>query len=270
MRLISELWKDIGIYKGIDYTGIYEISSKGRFRSLDRTIIDKRGGVRLYEGKEMIPFPDSSGYMKVTICKNGKVHEARINCLVAIAFIPNPNNLPQVNHIDEDKANNDVNNLEWCTCKDNINHGTHNERVGIGHRKAIVQLNLSGDFVKEWKCIKDVEQENFNKEAVSMCAYKKRKTSGGYIWMFKNKYNNLTKDELRDIVSWVNDKKSPIRIVQLNNDGNVIKVWESANSICKNGISLKKVERCLNGTLETYLNSKWMYLEDYEKLNYNY
>lgn len=270
MRLISELWKDIGVYKGVDYTGMYEISSKGRFRSLDRIIIDKRGKKHLLVGKEMIPFPDSSGYMKVTICKNGKAHEARINCLVAIAFIPNPNNLPQVNHIDENKSNNDVNNLEWCTCKENINHGTRNERAGIGHRKAIVQLNLSGDFIREWKCIKDVEQYGFAKEAVSMCAYGKRRTSGGYIWMFKDKYNNSTKDEILDIVSWANDKKFPIKIVQLNNDGKVIKVWDSANSIYKSGISIKKVTRCLNGELETYMDSKWIYLSDYERLNPDY
>ena len=270
MRLISELWKDIGVYKGVDYTGMYEISSKGRFRSLSRTIIDKRGYKYFYKGKEMIPFPNTFGYMKVTICKNGKVHEARINCLVAIAFIPNPNNLPQVNHIDENKSNNDVNNLEWCTAKENCNHGTHNERVGIGHRKAIVQLNLNGDFIREWKCIKDVEQAGFIKDAVSMCACGKRKTSSGYIWLFKDKYDNLTKDELQSIISWVNDKKFPIKIVQLNNDGKVIKVWDSANSIYKSGISIKKVTRCLNGELETYMDSKWIYLSDYERLNPDY
>lgn len=263
MRLISELWKDIGVYKGVDFTGMYMISSKGRFKSLDRTITDKSGRIYHIKGKEMIPFPNSFGYMKVTICKNSKMYEARINCLVALAFIPNPNNLPQVNHIDEDKSNNDVNNLEWVTCKENCNHGTHAERVGIGHRKSVVQLSMNGKFIKEWRCIKDAEEYGFTKGGISQVVSGHRKTSGGFIWMYTEKYKNISQEELSKIVEEVKKAPIPKKVVQMDNNGNVVKVWDSLGSVKDGGFSIKTTMRCIKGKIDTYMGYKWCYLKDY-------
>ena len=103
-----EEWRDI---KG--YEGKYKISSYGKVKSL-----------KYKDEKLLRPSYDKDGYKQVILYNNGKGKKWFIHRLVAIHFLPNPNNLPQVNHKDEDKANNAVENLEWCTCKYNINYGT--------------------------------------------------------------------------------------------------------------------------------------------------
>ena len=104
------------------YEGLYEVSNIGRVRSVDRFYY------RLHKGKVLSPTKDRYGYLTVTLNCNGKSKTIKIHRLVAQAFLPNPDNLPQVNHKDEDKTNNNVDNLEWCTAKYNVNFGTRQER----------------------------------------------------------------------------------------------------------------------------------------------
>ena len=111
-----EIWKDV---KG--YEGLYQVSNKGRIKSLNYRRTGKEGILQ--------HSLDSYGYLKVTLHKNGKQKYFRIHRLVAEAFIPNVNDLPEVNHIDENKENNHVENLEWCDRKYNNNYGSRNERA---------------------------------------------------------------------------------------------------------------------------------------------
>lgn len=108
-----EEWKDI-----IDYEGMYQVSSEGRVKSL------KYGKERILK-----PASETGGYLQITLLKNGKSKHYRIHRLVANAFIPNIENKPEINHIDEDKTNNNVMNLEWSTREENCNYGTHNTRI---------------------------------------------------------------------------------------------------------------------------------------------
>ena len=108
-----EEWKDI---KG--YEGIYQISNKGRVKSL-----------KFNKENILIPAKHNRGYLFINLCKNGKVKKYLIHRLVAEAFLPNPDNLPQVNHKDENKLNNNVENLEWCSNKYNVNYGSRNEKA---------------------------------------------------------------------------------------------------------------------------------------------
>jgi len=114
---VEEIWKDIS-----NYEGKYEVSNLGRVRSLS------------YNGTGEIKFLKQStnkrGYKRVGLCKNGKMKNCYVHRLVAITFIPNPNNHKEVNHKDENPANNNVNNLEWCTSEYNNNYGTRNKRAG--------------------------------------------------------------------------------------------------------------------------------------------
>ena len=121
----NEEWKPIIIEKnGIlyDYTGLYEVSNLGRVRSLDRTSSDGR----VLKGKILKLRLINNGYLRVGLNKDGRGQIFfRVHRLVATAFVPNPDNLPVVNHKDEDKSNNCVSNLEWCTQKHNIQYSSH-------------------------------------------------------------------------------------------------------------------------------------------------
>lgn len=119
-----EIWKDI---KG--YEGLYQVSNLGRIKSLERTIEVKTKHSTCRTIKERILKPEkckSTQYLYVNLNKFGNVKHCTVHRLVAEAFIPNPDNLPQINHLDENRSNNCADNLEWCTNKHNCNYGKHN------------------------------------------------------------------------------------------------------------------------------------------------
>lgn len=116
---MNEYWKEI---KGFE--GLYEISSTGKVRSLDKVVLCRAGKTRIIKGKELI-LTKNCGYLMIVLHKDHKAFSRLVHRMVAEAFIPNPNNYPQVNHKDEDKTNNNVENLEWCSCEYNNNYGSH-------------------------------------------------------------------------------------------------------------------------------------------------
>lgn len=119
----NEVWKDCKHYEGL-----YQVSNYGRVRSVERTITDVCGRTRTLKGCYIYQFTRNDGYLTVNLSKFGRHKTELVHRLVAMAFIPNPDNKPQVNHKDEDKQNNYVENLEWATEKENINYGTRIER----------------------------------------------------------------------------------------------------------------------------------------------
>ena len=118
-----EIWKD---YK--DYEGLYQASNLGRMRSLDRWV-SKNGSMQFIKGRILKLRTDKCGYLHVVLSKNNKVKAYLVHRIIAETFLPNTDNLPQVNHKDENKLNNVVSNLEWCTHEYNVNYGTRNERM---------------------------------------------------------------------------------------------------------------------------------------------
>lgn len=117
---MKEIWRDI-IIDGEDYSGLYQVSNLGRVKSLDR-IVTRSDGIKCrYEGKILTPNKDKDSYLLVRIRNENKQTLKRVNRLVATAFLPNPDNLPQVAHIDGNRQNNIVTNLRWSTIKDNVN-----------------------------------------------------------------------------------------------------------------------------------------------------
>lgn len=118
---MEEIWKDI---KG--YEGYYQVSNLGNVRSLDRKI-----GSRILKGRGVKAVTDKDGYLMAHLSRNGKATYFRIHRLVAISFIQNKENLKEINHKDENKTNNRVDNLEWCTTRYNINHGSRNAKVSL-------------------------------------------------------------------------------------------------------------------------------------------
>lgn len=133
----SEVWKDVP-----DYEGYYQVSNKGNVRSVDRVKCD---GIRM-KGITRKQHADSCGYMLVALSKDGKQKHLSVHRLVALAFIPNPDNLPQVNHKDEVRNHNNVENLEWCSIIYNQNYGHRRERSsasskGENNARAILSAN---------------------------------------------------------------------------------------------------------------------------------
>lgn len=118
---MEEIWRDI---KG--YEGKYQVSNLGRVKSLERT---DNNNHKVKE-KELKIISDKDQYSIINLYQNGKNKTCRIHRLVASAFIPNPNNYPVINHKDENRTNNRIDNLEWCTSKHNNNYGSHNKKVG--------------------------------------------------------------------------------------------------------------------------------------------
>ena len=119
-----ELWKWIP-----GWEGYYMASTHGRIKSVDRYVGHPKGGQRLLKGKVLKQSTDKDGYKGVYLMRDGKGYNYKVHRLTAIAFIPNPNNWPQVNHKDENPANNFYKNLEWCTQQYNNNYGTHNKKI---------------------------------------------------------------------------------------------------------------------------------------------
>lgn len=166
----EEIWKDI---KG--YEGIYQVSNLGKVKSLTRNSLNNSNT----KDRLLKQGVTKKGYASVTLCKDKVRRTYRVHRLVAEAFIPNHENKPQVNHIDEDKTNNRDDNLEWMTNKENRNHGTAIKRMCITNSKPIIctKGNIKEKYASQKEfCLKYALSRGHVSEAISG----KRKTVGGW------------------------------------------------------------------------------------------
>lgn len=197
--MITEIWKPV-----VGYEGLYEVSNLGRVKSLGNTRKCSR-----FKGIVTIMKQEVSkvGYYRVSLRKEGKYKHWGVHRLVAIAFLPNPNNLPVVNHKDENPKNNCVDNLEWCTQQYNITYGTAKKRqvaafkksnvdkchyykglatknrLKVGsYEKPVHQIDpVTGEIIQTFRCIREAER-SFNTKHVSSVINGRRRTAKGYFW----------------------------------------------------------------------------------------
>lgn len=147
--------------------------------------------------KKLKPRKSKNGYYSVYLYKDGKGYSKLIHRLVAETFIPNPKKLSQVNHINGDKTNNNINNLEWISPANNIRHAIKNNLINRdkllnttkimsqNNKKTVLQFDLEGEFIAEYNSAKEAAMLN-NLSNVGACCRGKYKTAGGYIWRYKN------------------------------------------------------------------------------------
>lgn len=190
---MKEVWKDIE-----GYEGLYQVSNLGRVKSLKRKRYDINNKKIIYENKiKIIKGQDTKkGYLLVRLYKNNCYTIKSIHRLVAEAFIPNPDNLPQVNHKDENVANNIVSNLEWCTNEYNINYGSRLKRVSESmkgkNNKSVCQYDMNGNLIKTFDSITIAGKElNISDSGISQCCKNKLKSFHNYIWKYKGDDNNV-------------------------------------------------------------------------------
>ncbi len=192
VNMENEIWKDV-----VGYEGFYQVSNYGNVKSLKR--IDNNNHVV----NERILKQANSNYKIVSLCKNGIANNYNIHRLKAIAFIPNPQNKPYVNHRDGVKSNNGYNidgkdNLEWCTAKENSHHANNmglnpnpkpmDGKYGSDHvaAKAIIQCDLDGNEIESFGSIIEASQETkICRTGINSACLGKRNKAGGFVWKYK-------------------------------------------------------------------------------------
>lgn len=239
-QIITEEWRAIPNYEE------YEVSNLGRVKRLayDKPVC----GGSLQHCKERILALQSRkhGYQAVMLSKNSKVKSFLVHRLVAFAFIPNPKNLPHINHKDENPSNNHVSNLEWCNQKYNSNYGTSKERIALKLKngvlsKPVEQYDKEGNFICDYpSAIEASRTLNLNVSGIVACCNGSKKYShcGGFQWKYKDSdktINNILK-----------------KIIQYTKSEKVIGIYNDTTEASKNtGVSRTSIANCLSGLSKT-------------------
>lgn len=182
---MEEVWKPIA-----GYEDLYEVSSEGRVKSLVRFVNRKNGRKQFVKEKIIIQHDNGKGYCRVRLAKNGKNKAYAVHRLVAFSFIPNPKQLREVNHIDEDKSNNTVENLEWCDRVYNMNYGTIKSRSALANSTPIIQVDVDGKIIREWvSCAEAARQLGIHYQNIDQCVRGNIKQIKGYMFQHPDKEN---------------------------------------------------------------------------------
>lgn len=166
-----EFWMDIP-----GYEGLYQASTYGRVRSHK----SKR-----YKGRILSPAKSNNGYSHIILAKEGVHKTWNVHRLVALTFLPNPKNLPVVNHKDEMRDNCRVENLEFCTVQYNTNYNDAIQKSNARKRIPVIQETIDGTFVRRYDSIAETRAYGFNKKLVSLVCRNRLKATGGYVFRFE-------------------------------------------------------------------------------------
>lgn len=251
---MEEIWKEIE-----GFEGDYYVSNFGKVKSLknNREILLKFG-------------KDRQGYLICSLCLHGKPHGKRVHRLVAQAFIPNPDNLPQVNHKDENITNNRVDNLEWCTQYYNLFYGNANQRridrihdLSNKMKKSVDQYDLDGNLIATYNGMREAcRQNNINEricQGMIECCKGRQKIFQGFVWRYSGepflKYDVPTKENP------LSQSLKPV--YQYDKCGNFLQRWRSiADAARAVGVDDGTISRCCKHKQKTSKGYIWEFADE--------
>lgn len=185
-------------YQVPGYEGLYEFSMPNKIKSLERTIGHRFGGQRKYKGCMVVPLKDGHGYLRVIIAKDGVKRYFSLHRMIAMIFIPNPENKPCVNHINGNVLDNSIENLEWVTHSENNQHA-----FDIGLRKApwagktgklnpssirVSQFSLDGELIRIFDSFADIKRDiGFSTQYIRNVCRGKLEKANGFKWKYTDK-----------------------------------------------------------------------------------
>lgn len=261
--MIEEVWKDI-----VGYEGYYQVSNLGEVKSVDRYVatVGNPSGRRLVKGRILNQskrtIKHEQGYCFVSLSKDNIATTYAVHRLVAQAFIPNPDNLPFINHKDEDKQNNNVDNLEWCTVAYNNSYGTARERGGKKKSIPVVKFGLDGCLIKRYKSLAAAAKEEYVTKGnlANVCVNRNgKKTLNGFIFMYEKDYLE------NGFVGYNNSKLK--KVEQYDLDGNYIRTFDSvklayASTGCTTANGAANITAVCKGRQKSAYGYKWKYVDD--------
>lgn len=220
----DEIWRDIA---GFD--GAYAISNYGRIKSFERTIPCKgknNSDSYVVVHEKILHLGDNGhGYLIANLSSSNKTNIFYVHRLVATAFIPNPQQLPTVNHKDENKSNNKVSNLEWASYQYNNNYGTAKQRsrqtiIKSGYATPIDMYDLQGNFIKHYDCSYDMEKDGISRRAALNVCSGRNRSYHGFVFVFAG-------EEFRYREANHHIKGQKRKVIKKDHDGNVVFVYDS-------------------------------------------
>lgn len=216
--MAKEIWKDIPCYEGI-----YQVSNKGRVKSLDRIVVRKDGACFRLKGK--ILNLTKNTYLYVRLCVNGKDKHYAVHRLVCECFHSNPDNLPCVNHKDNNPLNNQVDNLEWCTYSYNNNYGSHSERLSDSmvekYGVAVDVYTKYGEFIQTYNSIRDAVNDGYTRDSISKCCRGELNSHRNVVFCYHGD-------------SFVfNNRKGNVKVEKYNKEGILIDTYNTISEAAK-------------------------------------
>lgn len=256
---MDEIWKPI---KGFEYK--YEVSNFGRVKTISHTVNFKDGRSYHVKNKMLNPIMTNRGYKVVAFSDGKKKRQYFVHRLVAEAFIPNPNNYPIINHKDENRSNNIVSNLEWCTYKYNTNYGNCKKKISESEIIPVNAYLMNGDYVGQFNSLTDAANKlNVFVQNISKCCKKKIKYTRGYVFRFTsdiegNKRENVvTKNRYYNAASHKAKK-----VIKLTLDNKFIEEYCSIEEAARvNNVRSTGIYACCKGIYKKSGGYKWKYSE---------
>lgn len=244
-----------------EFEGIAQVSTWGQVKTVDRWVTYANGTKRFFKGRILKPQRDRDGYLYVMLSRNGKQRKIFIHRLVAETFIPNPEEKPQVNHLDEQKDNDVVENLSWASAKENNAWGTARKRTAASLSKPVLAIDpKTGQVVKEFSSAKEARRKGFHPGSISNCCRgMKCRTHKGFVWKYKDDYDQES--------AWTPVKIGAVKAVLALDPktGKVVMEFPSAAEAQRKGFSPGAISNCCLGKIKSHKGFVWRYKDDYDQ-----